>query len=144
MSQTLILYPLFAMFVLSVVIAVRVLQLRYRAVFRDNLNPLYFKLNRGGKPPESMVQAEQHFTNLFETPVLFYVIVILIFVLKMTSIMLLMLAWLYVATRLLHAWIHMGKNRILRRRNIFLFNILILVLLWLAVFIELIRSPLVY
>ena len=49
MQTTWILYPMFAMVMLTLVIAMRMLQLRFRAVLNDSLNPAYFKLNRGGK-----------------------------------------------------------------------------------------------
>lgn len=137
MSQTWILYPLFVMFLLSVFVGLRMLQLRFRAVMQDNLNPVYFKLNRGGKPPAYMAQAEQHFTNLYETPLLFYVVIVLIYVLSMTDIFLVALAWLYVASRFIHAHIHMNNNKILRRRNIFLGSIGILSVLWTYVFMSL-------
>ena len=137
MPQTWILYPVFVMVLLSMLVGLRMLQLRYRAVFQDGLQPVYFKLNRGGKPPVYMTQAEQHFTNLYETPVLFYAVVILIYVTNMTTLLTLIMAWIYVATRLVHAYVHMGQNRILLRRNVFLTSIAILAVLWSYVFIRL-------
>jgi len=139
MPQTWILYPIFVMVLLSMVVGFRMLQLRYRAVFQEGLPPAYFKLNRGGKPPRYMLQAEQHFTNLYETPVLFYAVVILIYVTNMTNLFSLILAWAYVATRLVHAYVHMGQNRILHRRNVFLVSITILAMLWSYVFINLLN-----
>jgi len=130
MQQTWILYPLFVMVVLSIAVGLRMLQLRFRAVAQDGLVPAYFQLNRGGKPPDYMLQAEQHFTNLYETPVLFYTVVILIYVLNMTSLATLLLAWAYVASRLLHAYVHMGQNRLVNRRRVFLSSIVLLTLLW--------------
>lgn len=130
MQQTSILYPLFAMVLLSVVVGLRMLQLRFRAVARDGLSAAYFLLNRGGKPPHYLVQAEQHYTNLYETPVLFYTIVILIYVLKMTAPLSLLLAWTYIAARLGHAYVHMGQNRLSQRRHFFLASIVVLVALW--------------
>jgi len=65
------------MFLLSLSIGIRMLQLRFRTVLKDKLHPGYFKLNRGAKLPDYLVQANQHYENLYETPVLFYVIVIL-------------------------------------------------------------------
>jgi hypothetical protein len=130
MQQTWILYPLFVMVLLSMLVGFRMLQLRLRAVYQDGLPAGYFLLNRGGKPPAYMLQAEQHYMNLYETPVLFYAVVILIYVLNMTNLFSLILAWAYTASRLLHAFVHLGQNRLLQRRNIFLTSIAILALLW--------------
>lgn len=130
MQQTSILYPLFALVLLSVVVGLRMLQLRFRAVSRDSLPAAYFQLNQGGKLPRYLIQAEQHYTNLYETPMLFYVIVILIYVLKMTTPLSLLLAWAYIAVRLGHAYVHMGQNRLATRRRFFLSSIVVLVALW--------------
>lgn len=130
MQTSWILYPMFAMVMLTLVVAMRMLQLRFRAVLQDNLNPGYFKLNRGAKPPGYMLQAEQHYINLFESPVLFYVIVVLIYVLQFVDAISVSLAWGYVLARLGHAYIHTGPNRVLQRRNIFLLSITLLVTLW--------------
>ena len=140
MQTSWILYPMFAMVMLTVVIAMRMLQLRFRAVIQDNLNPGYFKLNRGGKPPEYMTQVEQHYINLFESPVLFYVIVVLAYVVQFVDVISLCLAWGFVVARVGHAYVHTGQNRILQRRNVFLLSIALLVTLWCYVFMKLLLS----
>ena len=137
MNPILILYPMFVLVILTVVVGFRMLQLRYRAVFQENLNPGYFKLNRGGKPPVYMTQAEQHYINLFESPVLFYVVCVLLYLTQFVDMVSLTLSWGYVLTRLVHAYIHMGQNKILMRRNVFLLSIAIIVALWCYVYIRL-------
>lgn len=140
MRQTWILYPLFVMVLLSMVVGLRMLQLRFRAVLQDGLPPAYFQLNRGGKPPAYMLQAEQHYTNLYETPVLFYAVVILIYVLNMTNLFSLILAWAYIASRLVHAYVHLGQNRLSQRRHSFLTSIGLIAMLWSYVFISLLKT----
>jgi hypothetical protein len=129
---------MFVMVLLSMVVGLRMLQLRYRAVFQDNLSPAYFKLNRDGKPPAYMMQVEQQYTNLYETPVLFYAVVILIYVLNMTNTFTLVISWSYIAARAIHAYVHMGRNTIVIRRNIFLASIAILAVLWSYVLVDLV------
>lgn len=140
MQQTWILYPMFAMVLLSMLVGLRMLQLRQHAVLHGNLPPAYFMLNRGGKPPVAMIQADQHFTNLYETPVLFYSIVIVIFALNMTDTINVIMAWAYIATRLGHALVHMGDNKIRQRRNIFLGSISLIAALWSYTFAELLLA----
>lgn len=137
MQTTWILYPMLAMFILTLVVALRMLQLRLRAVYQDDLNPVYFKLNRGGKPPDYMTKVEQHYINLFESPILFYVILLLVYVTQIVDLVSLVLAWGFVAARLGHAYVHVGRNNVLQRRNVFLLSILFLVSLWLYSFIKL-------
>ncbi|WP_455222115.1 MAPEG family protein [Kaarinaea lacus] len=137
MQQTWILYPMFVMVLLSMLVGLRMLQLRYRAVLQDNLTPAYFAHNRGGKPPAYMMQAEQHYANLYETPVLFYAVVILIYILNMTDPFSLTIAWTYIASRLIHTYVHLGQNRLAIRRNIFLSSVTILAVLWSYVLVNL-------
>ena len=137
MEPKLILYSLLGMFLLSVIIGLRMLQLRFRAVIKDKLHPAYFKLNRGAKLPDYLVQVTQHYENLYETPVMFYVIVILAYVLTVVDVVTMTLAYGYVATRVLHALIHINSNKVQWRRNVFLISIVILTTLWIYVFVKL-------
>ena len=137
MTPDWILYPLFAMFLLTLLVSLRTLQLRYRAVLRDGLPAGYFRHNRGGKPPGYLLQAEQHYNNLFETPVLFYAVVLVAFITQQVDQFGVILAWCYVLTRLAHAWIHLGKNNVLQRRNIFIVSTLLLTMLWGYTFVRL-------
>jgi hypothetical protein len=121
---------MFVMVLLSMMVGLRMLQLRYRAVLQDNLPIGYFEHNRGAKPPAYMMQADQNFTNLYETPVLFYAGVILIYVLNMTNLFSLTMSWAYVGSRIMHSYVHMGPNHVAIRRNSFLAGIAILGVLW--------------
>lgn len=136
MQQSMVLYPLFAMVLLSIAVGLRMLQLRFRAVKVDGLQPGYFLTNRGGKVPVYMLQAEQHYANLYETPVLFYVAVMLIFVLGITSWLCVVVAWSYVLTRIAHALEHLGKNRLTHRRRIFLMSVILIAVLWVYALVE--------
>jgi len=140
MSSNAILFPLFAMALLTLFISMRLLQLRYRAVIQDGLNPRYFKHNRGAKPPEYVMRMEDHYTNTYEQPVLFYVVIILIYITSQADLVLLLMAWLYVATRILHAYIHIRYNKIIWRRNAFLLSTLVVFTLWGYLFVQLINQ----
>ncbi|MDH5178978.1 MAG: MAPEG family protein [Gammaproteobacteria bacterium] len=140
MQSAQILYPIFAMVLITVVLGFNMLRLRFRAVRQDGLHAGYFLYNRGAKPPEYLLRSEQHFTNLFETPMLFYVVVILAYVTQHTDAINITLAWLFVASRLLHAWQHLGYNTLTWRRRTFLATIIILIVFWSRLFIQLITQ----
>lgn len=137
MQITWILYPLIAMAILTLSVGMRMLQLRFRAVIQDNLNPHYFRLNRGGRPPDYMMQVEHHYINLFESPVLFYVVVVLIYIMQFVDWLSLSMAWAYVVARIGHAYVHTGPNKVLQRRNIFLASIALIATLWAYLFARL-------
>jgi hypothetical protein len=139
MPQTIMLYPAFAVALLTFAAATWLLRCRIRAV-REGLNPAYFRLNHGAKLPDYVVQATQHYDNLFEMPVLFYVVVVLAYVTQQADWALVMLAWAYVGTRLVHTWIHLGANKLRQRMRVFLLSYGLLVLMWLWLFVRLVTA----
>lgn len=129
MSQTTIFAPLFAMVLLTFGIGMLMLRARIRAV-RDGLNPGYFHFNRGARLPDELVKVSQHYENLFELPVLFYAACLALYVTDSVDMTGLVLAWVYVASRLVHAYVHLGHNRLRSRRRVFLLGMAVLFSLW--------------
>ncbi|MFX5464608.1 MAPEG family protein, partial [Acinetobacter baumannii] len=78
--------------------------------------------------PMKARQAANNFTNQFETPVLFYVLVIMAIHVGATGPLMAGLAWAYVASRLAHACIHIGSNDLRYRAPIFTLGVLVLIL----------------
>jgi hypothetical protein len=132
-----IIYPLFAMAALSFYITIRLGRVRVRAVLQDGLKPAYFKYNRNAEPPEYMLRTEQHYTNLFEIPVLFYTVCLIAYVTSSVDLLSVLLAWSYVGTRCMHAYIHLRLNKLLKRRRIFIISVFVLVTLWIELFVQL-------
>ena len=139
MSQkALLLLPLAGMFWLTIGIALWMLRLRYSAVREDGLNPAYFKLNKGAKLPDYLAKVTQRFENLFEMPPLFYVSIILVLVLGFIDSGYVVLSWLYLLSRLAHAYLHTTANYISHRRNAFIVSAVVLILIWAKLTFELV------
>lgn len=138
MAQELIFYPLVGMAFLVLYVAVQMLRLRYKAVRQGQLQPVYFKLNRGGKPPAKLVQVTQHYENLFELPTLFYLVVILVYLLAKVDTIYLVMTWMFFGFRVVHMYIHITENNILYRRYAFLGGVLVLYALWIRVLLQII------
>ncbi|QKI90314.1 MAPEG family protein [Thiomicrorhabdus xiamenensis] len=109
---------------------IRMLFLRFRAVAHEGLNPRYFLHNRGGKLPDALTQTEQHYQNLFELPILFYLLILSVYVTQTLDLLQVTLCWLFVLSRLWHTTVHLGTNNFVKRRNAFLFGGLVLFLSW--------------
>ena len=56
MAQEVILYPVIAMAALTFAIGLWLGVLRFRAVKNGDINPAYYKLNRGAKLPEYLAK----------------------------------------------------------------------------------------
>jgi hypothetical protein len=69
--------------------------------------------------------------NLLETPTLFYVVGIAVYVTHHVTPDVLILAWIFVAFRLAHSLIHVTSNRILMRLTLYAVSNFVLLGLWL-------------
>ncbi len=132
-----ILFPIFAMFALVFGVFLRMAKVRFGAVRRGEMNPAFYKTYQGDEEPEHMRVVTRHFINLFEMPVLFYVVVILTYVSAQTGSWMTALAWIYVATRYLHTWVHLTSNDVLTRFRVYLGSNVVLTALWVSLFVKL-------
>jgi hypothetical protein len=136
MEKELILYPMYLMVLLTAYISIRLGQERVKAIQQDGLTPGYFYYNKGGKPPRYLLRTEQHYVNLFELPVLFYAAILTAYTADAVDWISLSLAWLFVVSRYLHAYIHVQLNKLMPRRRIFMLGAVILIGLWLYLFLN--------
>ncbi|MCU7907022.1 MAG: MAPEG family protein [Candidatus Thiodiazotropha sp. (ex Epidulcina cf. delphinae)] len=83
-----------------------------------------------------LLKITQHFDNLLETPFLFYLSVVVILILQKVAVWYLSLAWLYVASRLAHAWIHIGSNNVIQRKNAFLLGYAWIFGIWIRLLLQ--------
>lgn len=88
-----------------------------------------------GEPawPPRATQAANAFANQFQLPVLFYVLVGLALLTRKADLLFVVLSWVFVLTRFVHAAIHVTSNRVPLRFQAFLAGAVILIVLW-AVF----------
>lgn len=71
-----------------------------------------------------------HFRNLFEMPVLFYVLCTLLAITELTTPLLLACAWGYVVLRVYHAYIHLTHNKVIRRFQAYVASCIVLFVMW--------------
>lgn len=134
LDQQAILYPTFALVVLTFAVALRLGQLRFAAVKRGDVNPRYYELNRGGKLPDYLIKVSQNYDNLLELPILFYALVALLLASGQVELTQVILAWVFVALRYLHSYIHITSNNLKHRMRAFLLGGVVLMVMW-AVFL---------
>ena len=79
--------------------------------------------------PDSVLKINNCIRNQFETPVLFYVLVLLFAATGSVTPIVHTLVWLFVLSRLIHAYIHTGSNYVPLRRKVFTFGCLLLIIL---------------
>jgi len=91
--------------------------------------------------PEHITKIGNSYNSQFQLPVLFYVVVILAYVLRTADLLFVVLSWLFVATRLGHAYIHVTSNRVGRRFNVFAAGFAVLVVMWIMFAVRILIGP---
>jgi hypothetical protein len=85
------------------------------------------------RQPNWPVRASQFaysFSNQFELPVLFYVLTILEVVTHHADLLFVVLAWIFVATRVMQALVHVTNNNVRVRGAFYGLGAVILVIMW--------------
>ena len=131
MTQLQLIYPMAAMVLLTVVVLIRMVRGRVAAVRSGDVDARYYKTYQGeNTEPRRAAQNARHFTNLFENPTLFYVACVVAMVSGLGGTAMLVLAWLFVATRATHAVVHLTSNRIPHRMAAYGLSWTVLAAMW--------------
>jgi hypothetical protein len=85
-----------------------------------------------GEPnwPTKVQQISNCYANQYQLPILFYVLTTLAIITRDADLLFVVLAWAFVLTRLLHAYIHTGTNNVPQRFYAFLAGAIILLAMW--------------
>ena len=79
--------------------------------------------------PDNVLQINNCIRNQFEVPILFYVLVVILWCIGSINIFIHILAWCFVLSRISHAVIHTGSNHVPLRRKIFTLGCIILMVI---------------
>jgi hypothetical protein len=134
-----IFYPVFALLALTLAVLIRMGLARYGAVKQREADGRYYELYQGEELPRLRVLS-RHYSNLLETPPLFYIACIIAFITGQQGLPVIVLAWAYVALRFLHTFIHLGGNVVVNRFRVFVLSVLVLVALLVVLFVGIIQA----
>jgi hypothetical protein len=85
-----------------------------------------------GQPnwPERVTQIGNCFKNQFEVPLLFYVLIALALPLRRADLFIVLMSWVFVVTRFVHAGIFVTSNNVQQRGLAWLAGVLVLLAMW--------------
>jgi hypothetical protein len=85
-----------------------------------------------GQPnwPTRATQIGNSFSNQFELPVLFYILIALALPLRHADLVIVLLSWVFVVTRFVHAGIFVTSNDLKRRSLAWFAGVLVLFAMW--------------
>jgi hypothetical protein len=128
MERDLIFLPVTAQVMLTLLLFIRLGQVKARASNLNQVDESRRALHKDAWP-DYVLKVTNNIENQFQTPVLFYVLSLMAWALDRVDWLVLIVAWAYIATRLVHAGIHLGANVVLWRRKVFSIGVLLLMLM---------------
>jgi hypothetical protein len=123
------LYPLFAMVLVTFLVAIHLFRLRVKAVKAGEIRLSQFRLNNS-EVPDSIAQAARNYTNLFEVPVLFYTAGAIAIALGIQVPAMIITAWIFVLARIAHSWIHLTSNNVIYRMRAYMLGNICVLVIW--------------
>ena len=80
--------------------------------------------------PVRATQIGNCYRNQFELPVLFYVLIAIVLPIRHADLIIVILSWVFVVTRFVHAGIFVTSNDLGRRSTVWLVGALVLLAMW--------------
>jgi len=130
-----ILFPVLIQISLTLVVFIVLLVRKVKAIKAGGVDRKKTALDNSAWP-ENVVKVSNNIANQFQTPVLFYVLCILFQITNTVTAPVLMLAWVFTISRLIHAYIHIGSNFVPARFIMFILGVLCLIAMIMFAFIN--------
>src|SRR5882672_9898062 len=122
--------PVVALVVLTAIVALLMAVYRNVALIRGAVSARYFRTYTADGPAEWVERPARAYMNLLELPVLFYVACLLMLTTGRYDSVQVSLAWVFVITRYVHAFVYIGFNYVPLRFTAFLTGVLTLLVIW--------------
>lgn len=132
MTQSQIFLPCVALVVLTAVVWICLYIERIGEMRARRIKPQALATSRESAQTLQHVNAADNFRNLFEVPVLFYVLCVSLAVTQSVTPPYLWGAWVYVALRSAHSYIHLTYNRVMHRFVAYALSTLLVFFMWLG------------
>lgn len=126
-----LLLPLLAQVALTFIVMIIMYRKRVSEMKLKRIHPQRIKTRYKSKTLlKDSAPAADNYSNLFELPILFYLAILLTLNLMVQDSYLVVLAWLFVASRYLHSIIHVSYNNVMHRFSAFIFSSFVLLAYW--------------
>jgi hypothetical protein len=130
MSVQMVLLPVFVQVALTFALLIGMVLARRRTLVSGETRIRDIAL---GEPnwPKRVTQLANCFGNQFELPVLFYVLIALALPLRHADLFIVLMSWVFVVTRLVHAGVFATSNDFGIRSTVWIAGALVLLAMWL-------------
>lgn len=139
MSIQMILLPVFVQVALTFAVLMWMARSRVAAVKGKAVKAGDVALGQLNWPPR-VQQISNNYHSQLQLPVLFYVLTLLVIVTRSADLLFVVLAWLFVVSRLIHCYIHTTSNFMLYRFYAFATGMFILLAMWIIFAVKIILA----
>jgi hypothetical protein len=129
MTVPMILLPVFVLAALTLALALWMGYERNRVIYSKEVRIKDIALSKENWP-EQAKKVSNSYHNQYELPVLFYVLVAFALITRKADLVFVVLSWMFVISRLVHAYIHTTTNRVPRRFFVYLVGLVVLTIMW--------------
>lgn len=126
MSVQMVLLPVFALVGLTFFLLLGMATVRTRARKAGEAGPNA----TAPKWPARVAQISDCYANQFEIPVLFYILIALALPLRHADLFIVLMSWVFVVLRYLHAGIFVTSNNVRQRSPLWFAGVLVLLAMW--------------
>ena len=126
MEENLIFAPVIVQVALTLWLYIALAIAKSRAVKRGEVNEERRALHDDAWP-DSVLQINNNIRNQFEVPVLFYVLIGILWSIDAVNIYIHIAAWIFVISRIIHMAVHTGSNYVPLRRKVFMLGCFVLI-----------------
>ncbi len=117
LNTTLILAALLAQVILTIIVYVVLVRARYAAARRGEVKVSQYVVVRD--EPDWLARITRNVANQYELPVLFYALVLMLVAINRVTMFDAIVAWAFVAVRIVHAVIHIRTSDVMLRMRVF-------------------------
>ena len=131
MTIQMVLLPVFVQVALTFGLLIWMASARTASVTRGETKLRDIALGQSAWPAKP-TQISNCYDSQFQIPLLFYVLVVLAWMTKQADLIFVVMAWIFVLSRLAHAYIHTGSNHVPTRFRVFAVGMIVLLLMWIV------------
>lgn len=140
MNPAAIFIPVVALVLLTFVVWIRMYQVRIGEMRRKQIRPQQLDSAAHANAVLTDTKPADNFSNLFELPVLFYAIAIILYLTRTVDMLQLILATAFVLGRYTHSLIAIGYNNVMHRFIAYVISSVFLWAMWLLFAIDVVRA----
>jgi hypothetical protein len=140
MNPALIFLPVLALVLLTLLVWLRMYQVRIGEMRRKHIQPEQIATTAQSHALLTDTKSADNFSNLFELPMLFYAIAIILYLTQTVDSLQLILASAFVLGRYAHSFIATTYNKVMHRFYAYLLSSMLLWAMWLLFAIDVVQA----